>query len=258
MTVLAACQNVLSPSTGNVISGSQGTAKTASGQPAVVLVAGATGGTGREVVKHLLLDDYQVRVLVRNEEKARALWGDSVDYAVGDVRKPAQLIDPLRDVDYVITSIGATRGSASNSPEFVDYGGVRNLADVSKAQGVEQFVLVSSSGVTQEDHFLNKMFNNVLRWKLKGEDALRASGVPYTIVRPGGLLDTPGGKSKLIFAQGDTTAGAISREDVAMICVAALGRSEARYKTFETYSEKAAAKNTWQSMFAALAADKPE
>jgi hypothetical protein len=48
-------------------------------------------------------------------------------------------------------------------------------------------------GVTDPDHMLNKILDNVLVWKLRGEDALRAAGVPYTIVRPGGLQDGPGG-----------------------------------------------------------------
>ena len=256
LLVLAACQNIQSPSAGNTISGSR--SSTVAVDKGLVLVAGATGGTGREVVKHLLDSGFDVRVLVRNEAKARDLWADTVEYAVGDVRRPDQLIEPLSEVKYVITTIGATRGDSSNSPEFVDYGGVRNLADVSKAQGVNHFVLVSSSGVTQKDHFLNKMFNNVLRWKLKGEDALRASGVPYTIVRPGGLVNTPGGENKVVFAQGDTTSGTISREDVAIICVAALEAPEAQYKTFETYSEKSAPENAWRAMFSALAADTPE
>ena len=59
------------------------------------------------------------------------------------------------------------------------------------AADLNQFVLVSSGGVTHEDHVLNKMFNNVLIWKFKGEEAVRNSGVPYTIFRPGGLVDKP-------------------------------------------------------------------
>ena len=221
----------------------------------LVLVAGATGGTGREVVKHLLLNDFSVRALVRNEDSARKLFGDDVTYVVADVRQPDEIIKAMKGTQYVITAIGATRGDKTNSPEFVDYGGVRNLADVAKALDIKQFVLVSSSGVTDEDHFLNKAFNNVLKWKLKGEDALRASGVPYTIVRPGGLVDEPGGQAIIVFSQGDTTSGAITREDVAMVCVAALQYPAAVNKTFETYSETGEYSADWQAMFGSLKAD---
>ncbi len=220
-----------------------------------VLVAGATGGTGQAVVKHLLLEGYDVVTMVRNEEKARGLWGDTVAYRVADVREPDQLIEAMTGADYVITSIGSSRNDAANGPEAVDYGGVRNLADVAAALEVKQFVLVSSSGVTQPDHFLNKMFDNILQWKLKGENALRESGVPYTIVRPGGLIDKPGAQSTVVFAQGDTTSGTITREDVGIICVEALQSPAAIGKTFETYAESEPNTPDWDSMFAELAAD---
>ena len=221
----------------------------------LVLVAGATGGTGKEIVKHLLGSGVDVRAMVRNETKARALFGDDVTYAVADVRQPDQLIEAMTGARYVAVAIGATRGDSTNSPQFVDFGGVRNLADVAAALNVQQFVLVSSSGVTDEDHFLNRMFDNVLKWKLKGEDALRASGVPFTIVRPGGLVNKPGGQDKIVFAQGDTTSGTITRDDVAIICVAALQSPEAVNKTFEAYSEPGTPSGNWPAMFGALIAD---
>ena len=229
-----------------------------------VLVAGATGGTGSQIVKHLVINGFTVRAMVRDEARAREAlseYGDSIQYVVADVRKPDQLIEAMTGADFVITSIGGSRNDDSNSPEFVDYGGVRNLADVAAGLNIKQFVLVSSSGVTQEDHFLNKMFNNVLIWKLKGEDALRASGVPYTVVRPGGLVNKPGSLDKIVFAQGDTTAGTIAREDVARICVAALQYPEASGKTFETYSEQveqgaiSEQGTDWVSLFGKLKAD---
>ncbi|MBT5891534.1 MAG: SDR family oxidoreductase [Chromatiales bacterium] len=221
----------------------------------LVLVAGATGGTGKEIVKHLLDNGFEVRAMVRNEAKARVLFGDDVTYVVADVRQPDQLIEAMTGARYVAVAIGSTRGDPDNSPKFVDFGGVRNLADVAAALNIQQLVLVSSAGVTDEDHFLNRMFDNVLNWKLKGENALRASGVPYTIVRPGGLVNKPGGQDKIVFAQGDTTSGTISRDDVAMICVAALLTPEAVDKTFEAYSESGTPSGNWQALFAALTAN---
>jgi len=253
--VLAACQSG-TVQTGTVQTDSaQGNSAATDAAGGVVLVAGATGGTGQMVVKHLLEQGYDVKALVRSIDKARGLFGDTVEYATGDVRNPDQLIEAMVGVDYVISSVGGSRNDKSNYPEQVDFGGVRNMADVAAASGVKQMVLVSSSGVTQEDHFLNKMFNDVMKWKLKGEDALRASGVPYTIVRPGGLVDKPAGSSTIVFAQGDTTSGAITREDVALICVAALQYPEARGKTFETFAEGTATAPDWASMFGGLNAD---
>ena len=228
---------------------------TAANDSRTVLVAGATGGTGRPLVRNLLAQGYTVTALVRDEKKARTVLGDDVSYAVGDVRDIASISAALAGNSYVISAIGSTRSDKDNSPEAVDYMGIKNLADAAARANIRQFVLVSSSGVTQEDHFLNKMLDNVLIWKFKGEEALRASGVPYTIVRPGGLVNKPGGSESLVFAQGDTTAGTIAREDVALICIAALQEPAAVNKTFETYSSGESGRNEWPAMFGALAKD---
>jgi len=235
--------------------GSSGSVATATNGEKAALVVGATGGTGRALVRNLLAQQYTVRAFVRDEGKARTVLGDDVEYAVGDVRDPATLPAAMSGMSYVISAIGASRSDPANNPEAVDYNGVKNLAEAAAGSGIEQFVLVSSSGVTQEDHFLNKAMDNVLIWKFQGEEALRNSGVPYTIVRPGGLVNTPGGVDALVFAQGDTSGGRISREDVALICIAALQVPSAQNKTFETYSSEEPGANDWNALFGALQAD---
>jgi len=227
----------------------------ASAEKKIVLVAGATGGTGRALVRDLGAQGYAVRAMVRDEDKARVVLGDDVGYVLGDVREIDTLLTAMDGVTFVISAIGSSRGDPTNNPEAVDYGGVKNLADAAAAKGIQQFVLVSSSGVTQEDHFLNKAFDNVLIWKYKGEEALRASGVPYTIIRPGGLVNTPGGEFSVVFAQGDSTTGRISRQDLALICIAALQEKAAINKTFETYSSEGPGPNDWAELFASLVAD---
>jgi uncharacterized protein YbjT (DUF2867 family) len=224
-------------------------------EKSLVLVAGATGGTGRAVVTNLQAQGYPVRAFVRDESKARTVLGDGIEYATGDVRQASSIASALDGVTYVISAIGSSRADASNNPEAVDYGGVKNLATVAAEAGIKQFVLVSSSGVTDEDHFLNKAFDNVLNWKYQGEEAVRSSGVPYTIVRPGGLVNIPGNQEAVIFAQGDTSGGRISREDVALICIAALQTPAAVNKTFETFSSEATGENDWGSLFGALQPD---
>ncbi|XP_022893730.1 uncharacterized protein LOC111408159 [Olea europaea var. sylvestris] len=110
-----------------------------------------------------------------------------------------------------------------------------------------RFVHVSSAGVTRPERpgldlskqppavRLNKELGFILTFKLKGEDVLRESGVPYTIVRPCALTEEPAG-AELIFDQGDNITGKISREEVARICVAALESPYVCDKTFEVKS----------------------
>ena len=224
----------------------------------LVLVAGATGRTGQQIVRELNAAGFKVRALVRDPASARAVLGDSVEYATGDVRQRPTLDAALRGVRYAISAIGATRKDPANKPEFVDFQGVRNLADAAAAAKIAQLVIVSSSGVTHKDHMLNKVFDNVLLWKAQGEAAVRASGVPYTILRPGGLTDKPGGQNGVRLEQGDRGTGFIPRADVARVCVAALKSLPARNRTFELYGAQPPPVTDWDTLFGKLAADEPQ
>jgi uncharacterized protein YbjT (DUF2867 family) len=222
-------------------------------QDELVLVAGATGGTGRHVVAQLIEQGYGVRALVRDAGSAREKLGAEVPLVAGDVTDPESLAQAFDGVTRVISAIGAGEKEGANSPEFVDYGGNNNLVDAAVEAGVRQFVLTSSMGVTHEEHVLNRIFGNVLIWKLKAEDYLRASGIPYTIVRPGGLHDKPGGEQQIVFEQADEVkVVAISRADVAAVLVAALAYPEAQGKTFAVFTVKQPPTEDWQTMFAAL------
>ena len=79
---------------------------------------------------------------------------------------------------------------------------------------------------------LNDQLGGILTWKLKGEDSVRASGIPYTIIRHCALTEEAGGK-ELIFEQGDNIRGKISRDDVAELCVRSLQQSHAHNITLE-------------------------
>jgi uncharacterized protein YbjT (DUF2867 family) len=223
----------------------------------LVLVVGAAGRTGRLVVRTLLENGFHVLAFVRDVERANKLLGSKVEYIKGDVREIESIKPALKGVTQMISAIGAGQGGGSkNRPEFVDYGGVKNLSDAASAAKLDHFVLISSMGVTHEDHSLNKMFNNVLKWKLKGEQVLRKSGVAYTIVRPGGLTDGEGGQHEVVFKQGDKGRGLITRMDVSRVCVAALEIPAARNKTFEVVNGSNPPAKGWQTLFASLKPDK--
>ena len=75
--------------------------------------------------------------------------------------------------------------------------------------------------------------DKLVSFKRKGEAALRNSGLGYTIVRPGPLVEEAGGYKALVFDQGNRISQAISCADVADVCLKALHNPEARNKTFE-------------------------
>lgn len=114
-------------------------------------------------------------------------------------------------------------------------------------QVLPKFVHVSSAGVTRPNRpgidvdqeppavKLNTTLGGLLDYKLAGEDALRSSGIPMSIVRPCALTEEPRGMPLLI-DQGDTIKGKVGREDIAELCCALLGSPLAVNTTFEVKS----------------------
>lgn len=127
-----------------------------------------------------------------------------------------------------------------------------------------QFIAISSAGVTRPGRpglnleeeppavRLNDQLGGILTWKLRGEDAIRGSGIPYTIIRPCALTEEPGGKP-LIFEQGDNIRGKVSREDIAELCVQALEQTKACNVTFEVKeAENNNGSQNWETLFSSL------
>ncbi len=197
-----------------------------------LLVAGATGGLGTQIVRQLLDRGEKICLLVRDENRAAQMFGTAPEVIVGDTRNPESLRTVVENVDAIICSTGSRSPGTDNSPEWVDYIGVSNLVQAAQQADVKHFVLVSSIAVTKPDHPLNR-FGRVLDWKLKGEHTLRDSGLAYTIIRPGGLTDSPGGIKRLLIGQGDKITGMVTRADVARLCIAALDEPAARNVTLE-------------------------
>ncbi|MEB3341880.1 CIA30 family protein [Okeania sp.] len=141
-----------------------------------------------------------------------------------------------------------------------------------KAYGSEElpkFVLVSSAGVTRPGRpdlnldeqipivKLNDQLKGLLNWKFKGEEVVRSSGIPYTVIRPCGMTEQPGGQA-LIFDQGDNIKGLVSRDDIAELCVKVLEENRASNTTFEVKGdrENQASYENWEKSFNSLETDK--
>lgn len=215
-------------------------------------VAGATGETGRRIVQALVDRQIPVRALVRDLDKGRSILPASVELVVGDVLKPDTLPDAIADSTVLLSATGAAPSFDFAGPYKVDYEGTKNLVDAAKAAGIGQFVMVSSLCVSRFFHPLN-LFWLVLYWKQQAEDYLQVSGVPYTIVRPGGLKNEEG-SNPIVMRGADTLfEGSIPRTQVAEVCVAALGQLEAMNKIVEIVAKEDAPQQTMEQLFAAVA-----
>ncbi|KAG9454657.1 hypothetical protein H6P81_007561 [Aristolochia fimbriata] len=225
-----------------------------------VLVTGAGGRTGQIVYKKLKekTDQFIAKGLVRTEESKEKIGGAD-DVYVGDIRNADSIAPAIQGIDALIILTSAVPKmkpgfdpSAGGRPEFyfedgaypeqVDWVGQKNQIDAAKAVGVKQIVLVGSMGGTNLNHPLNSLGNgNILVWKRKSEQYLADSGIPYTIIRAGGLQDKEGGVRELVVGKDDellqTEIRTIARADVAEVCIQALLIEESKFKAFDLASK---------------------
>ncbi|HIK41619.1 SDR family oxidoreductase [Thermoleptolyngbya sp. M55_K2018_002] len=215
-------------------------------------VVGATGRTGRRIVEELVRREIPVRAVVRNLERGREVLPPAAELVVGDVLQPESLKAAIADCTVVLCATGAAPSFDPTGPYKTDLEGTKNLVDACKAQGIQHVVLVSSLCVSKLFHPLN-LFWLILVWKKQAEEYLQQSGLTYTIVRPGGLLedDLP----DAVVMQGADTLfdGRIPRKKVAEVCVEALTLPEARNKIVEVVARPDAPARSYGELFGAIA-----
>jgi len=220
----------------------------------VILVAGATGRTGQIIIRKLIQKGYQPHALVRDLPAAKKILGENVICHQGDVREMTSLQQAMQGIDAVISAVGSQTPVGKNCPKRVDFRGVANLVKAAEFNQVKRFILISSIAVTHPEHPLN-CFGKILDWKRKGEETLQNSPLDYAIIRPGGLLDSPGGMRDLIVDQGDQIVGTISRETVAETCLVALQYPRPLRVCFEIIETEQKGTPHWNTLFGALSPD---
>ncbi|MGK7957845.1 MAG: NAD(P)H-binding protein, partial [Crocosphaera sp.] len=136
----------------------------------------------------------------------------------------------------LLCATGARPSLDPSGPYQVDYDGTKNLVNVAKEQGIEQFVLVSSLCVSRFFHPLN-LFWLVLYWKKQAETYLESSGLKYTIVRPGGLKNEDNSNPILVSSADTLFEGSIPRKKVAQICVDSLFKDEYQQRILEIITQ---------------------
>jgi uncharacterized protein YbjT (DUF2867 family) len=225
--------------------------------PMTVLVVGATGSIGRLVVAEALRQGHAVRALLRDVGRARGLPQEA-QRVVGDLTRPETLTAAVEGVDAIVFTHGSDGGS-KGAAEQVDYGGVRNVLQALERRQV-RIALMTAIGVTNRQGAYNRA-TQIHDWKRRGERLLRASGLPYTIVRPGWFDYNAPDQRRLVLLQGDTRHagdpgdGVISRQQIAHVLVGSLLSDVARSKTFELVAERGPAPTDLAPLFAALDPD---
>jgi len=204
-----------------------------------VLIAGASGGTGREI---LPLADGRiptVRALTRDEQKRETLLRAGADeVVVDDLLAPQRLADALADVDAVLSAVGSGLGDIRSAGPFVDGQGAQALLEAAVDAGASAFAMESAVGVGDDPTGpLATLFDAAIgplqRAKGETESALRASGLEHTILRPGILTNGPRTDTVTVADPGAKLWGTVSRADVARLMLAAPVTPAATDRTFE-------------------------
>lgn len=224
-----------------------------------VVVAGATGRTGRQIVQKAAAGGYKVRGLTRNPARARDRYGDIAEWIACDVRNPYMVAAALEGMDAVFCAIGYTEFAGPNGGQFVDYLGVRHLIDHAAKENAQHFVLVSSgSAGPARDQKNNPLFGYVGYWKTKAEERLKKSGIPFTIIGPAGLLDNPGGERAIRFMkrpdyiQLPMAQRMVDIGDVATVAVASLTEPALKGKSFALLNDDGPPSFNWRQELTAL------
>lgn len=201
-----------------------------------VLVIGGTRATGLEVVKFLRARGDDVVVLVRPSSDATPVEALGARVVRGDAMEPADLAAALAAGPYraVISTLGA-RSVDGPRPDFI---GNRNAVDAARNAGVKRFVLVTVIGAGDSldaaPWIARRLLKDVIVEKTKAEDFLKTSGLDYTIIRPGGLLDKEA-QGRAYLTEDTRAMSWIRREDLARLTVQALDDPRAIGKVYHAH-----------------------
>ncbi len=190
----------------------------------MILVTGATGRTGSEVVKALIAKGEQVRALVRDPERAGSIQGPGVELVGGDLEKPETWDVALQGVDRVFLL-------SPEGPQMAELHG--QFADAAKRADVRHLVRMSIL-VANPDSPLA-----IGQWHGEADQNVANSGIPYTIIRPAYFMQNIIGSARMIAsegafpgAMGDGKVGAIDTRDIGNVAATVLTSDGHEGKTY--------------------------
>jgi uncharacterized protein YbjT (DUF2867 family) len=221
------------------------------GRSSTVLIVGATGSIGRHAVAEALQQGYAVRALVRDRARAVRILPDGVDLVTGDMTRPETLGPAVDGVDAVVFTHGST--TSERDVRDNDYTGVANVLKALNGRRT-RIALMTAIGTTRPGV-------PYAQWKLRSERLVRASGNPYTIVRPGWFDYNQPGQRTIVMLQGDrrqtgTPAdGVIARDQTARVLIDSLHIDAANHKTLELIAAHGPEQDDLATVFAALTPD---
>jgi uncharacterized protein YbjT (DUF2867 family) len=199
----------------------------------VVLVAGGHGKVAMRLLRLLAADGHRARGLIRNPDQADDLEALGAEPLIADLERE-DITGAVAEADAVVFAAGAGPGSGPERKRTVDFGGAVKLIEAAKANGIRRYLMVSSMGADDPSRGSEQM-RPYLEAKAEADAALQASGLDFTIVRPGRLTDDAG-TGLVDVAPRLGRRGSIPRDDVAATLQACLETDATIGETFELLS----------------------
>jgi len=187
-----------------------------------VTVVGANGQIGKQLVHFLKEEEgYTPIAMVRKEEQADRFAKDGIESVLADLEGSVDdLVNAFRGSDAVVFTAGSGGSTGLDMTLLIDLDGAAKTVEAAEKAGIPRFVMVSAFQADNRENW-NDDLRPYYVAKHYADKVLMASGLDYTIVRPGGLVNESGtGKVKI----GDNIEpGSIAREDVAKVLLAVVG-----------------------------------
>lgn len=207
-----------------------------------------------------------VRVLARDPGRTAARLGTTVEVAPGDITKAHTLPPAIAGASHIVFTAGVRSGRPARSSRVkeTEYTGVLNTLRAAQEVGFAgRFAYLTSSGVTTKSLFaaaLNLYKGNTLRWRKEAEEEVRRSGLDYTIVRAGVLLNREGGRRAMTITQEALPLSIrfhVARADVAEVLVAVLQHPCAERATLDVVWGRGPRRETVPDLLDALCPGSP-
>lgn len=195
-----------------------------------VVVAGGHGQIALLLYPELTARGHSAAGLVRNPDHSEELAAAGASAVVCDMEAEDELSAFVEGADVVVFAAGAGPGSGPERKQTVDLGAAIKLIRACQATGISRYLMVSAMGASNPTAGPEEM-QVYLKAKAGADEALRESGLTYTIIRPGGLTDDPATGAVRV---GDSLdRGEISRADVATVLAACLEHDTTHGRTFD-------------------------
>jgi uncharacterized protein YbjT (DUF2867 family) len=199
-----------------------------------VLVIGGHGQIAMRLLRLLARDGHRGRGVIRKAEQAGDLEAAGAEPVLCDLERGDDLRPHLDSADAIVFAAGAGPGSGPERKRTVDYGTAVAAMEAASETGVARYVIVSSIGTHDVDG-AGEAMRPYLQAKRDADNALRESGLDWTIVKPGRLTDAPGtGRVRVSRTFG--ARDAVPRDDVALVlleCLQAPNTIGVEFELFE-------------------------